>query len=106
MNEESFLLNIDRSSLYFTRERSLHKAWRAEFEGGVVLLTCEESPTMGTQYKALFQTTSGAVLAEGCASGAYAKGVDEGGQEAVTAMWEEVQLEVDRFRLLMRLATR
>lgn len=110
MRDESIILNIDRDSLYFTRDRSLHLGWRADYEGGVVVLTRENKgpEQVISNYRAIFTTPSGAVIAEGeGVDRVYTTGVDEvGSQEAVTNMWEKVQQEVDRFRLLMRLSTR
>jgi hypothetical protein len=107
---DELFLNIDRATLHFTRDPSLHKAWRADFEGGVVILTREDQGPahVTSRYLASFQTTSGAVIAEGAGiDRVYMNGIGKVGcQEAVTNMWEKVEHEVDRFRLLLRLSTR
>lgn len=109
MSDEMFL-HIERESLVFTRAKG--KDLETHYEGGVILLTrktLDDGFQPRNVFKATFQTTSGAVVAEGeyVTKGYYAKEDEEDSfQRAVTNMSEKLQLEVDRFRLLMRLATR
>lgn len=105
------LLHIERDSVFFTRDRSLHRGWRADYQGGVIILTRQDLDGISgpsNLFTAIFQTTAGAVIAKG---EDVVKGYrveddcEENYQVALTSMWENVEQEVGRFRLLMRLAT-
>lgn len=92
---ENLILRLDRHSLCFVPDLTpdrMRGCWDAHFSGGVIHLVHYPGHSA-----AIFATTSGAVIAQ-------SDNVAEP-QEALDSLWDKVSVKVDRFRLLMRLAT-
>lgn len=119
---EDLYLSIGRESVRFINEPAegylgeQKKRWVGHHAGGVIVLAQNSvhevarslpyGSSTAARYDAVFRTTSGAVIASGTGyDHLYSTGVDEvGPQEAVTKLWENVDHEIDKIRLLMRLA--